>query len=334
MKEIIVNGRRYDAETGQLLEVVEPKAPVFEAKNIHQSPQKSQTLNRKFVRMPEKKTSEQIAIEQFKRRHDYAEERKLASLAEVKKYHAENSRKILRRSGSAVIQPISRKVEGVTRAENSSSKDKKSEEIAPYKIHPIQAQAIAQIQAKNSDKILPSMAEIKQNAIASALNRVAKEQQIEQKTQKKSRRAWWIFGGVFAVAIIVGAGILMNLPQISAQVASAQSGFSATIPSFQPEGFRLKELPYFDGKSIVMRFSNNNKNYEIKQIQSSWDSASLLENYVLTKWGEDYTTYREKGLTVYKKDGSAVWVNGGRMFEISGAEELSNEEILRIAVSF
>lgn len=339
--EIIVNGRRYDAETGQLLEnsQEEIKRVEFSAENFHQKTQKSQTLNRRYVKAPEK-NSQAAVIEQFKRRHDLAEEKMLEGVVLGRKSRAENSKRILTRERAAIVQPISRDAsksetspKKVTKTPVKSS-PKKSTEVEKYRPHPLQERAYRQIQARRVEVVLPSMAEIKQNAIASALSQMSREHAKEQKTSQKSRRGWWIFGGSLAILVVAGAGILMNLPKISAEMASARSGFSASIPQYSPEGFKLKDLPYFDGKSIVMRFADSDKNYEVKQIESSWDSDALLENYVLTKWGEDYITYREKGLTIFRKDGVAVWVNAGRMFEISGAEEISAEEIVKIAVSF
>lgn len=327
--EIIVNGRRYDAETGQLLEnsQEEIKRVEFSAENFHQKTQKSQTLNRRYVKAPEK-NSQAAVIEQFKRRHDLAEEKMLEGVVLGRKSRAENSKRILTRERAAIVQPISRD------ASKSETSPKKSTNVEKYRPHPLQERAYRQIQARRVEVVLPSMAEIKQNAIASALSQMSREHAKEQKTSQKSRRGWWNFGGSLAILVVAGAGILMNLPKISAEMASARSGFSASIPQYSPEGFKLKDLPYFDGKSIVMRFADSDKNYEVKQIESSWDSDALLENYVLTKWGEDYITYREKGLTIFRKGGVAVWVNAGRMFEISGAEEISAEEIVKIAVSF
>ena len=80
-KIIIVNGRQYYEATGLPVED-SPATHIREnesSANIHQGVQKSQTLNRRFVKQPKSRTVEQIQqIQQFKRKHDYEEAKKRA----------------------------------------------------------------------------------------------------------------------------------------------------------------------------------------------------------------------------------------------------------------
>lgn len=332
MKEIIVNGRKYDAETGQLLAIEEKPVASFGADKIHQTIQPSQTLNRKFVKRPEQTSTQMLAVEQFKRRHDYAEISHLKNKQNMAK--SQISRGQLRRNSNQIIMPISRDLSGISKETKKPTVSKKETSTESYSLHPLQARAIKQMSANKIEKRLPTMAEIKENAIVSALNQMAKDSQEQAKNQKTKKRFWWFLGGFGVLAIIAGAGIYANLPQISAKMASAQAGISGSLPNYTPEGFSLAELPYFDGKSIVVKYRKDSSNFEIKQSESNWDSTALLENKILPNWGKDYTTYLEKGITIYRNSHNATWVNGGKLFEITNAEELSSQEISKIAVSF
>ncbi|MDR2524392.1 MAG: DUF4367 domain-containing protein, partial [Candidatus Nomurabacteria bacterium] len=69
--------------------------------------------------------------------------------------------------------------------------------------------------------------------------------------------------------------------------------------------------------------------YALTEQNSNWDSNGVLENKVKTTTN-NYQTLTQKGLTIYRYDGKATWVNGGVLYTISDGNNLSNEQILKI----
>ena len=89
------------------------------------------------------------------------------------------------------------------------------------------------------------------------------------------------------------------------------------------------------GRPAGLNYSNGKNSYTLKQSESAWDSVALLENYVEKTWNSKYSTYQEKGLTIYKnEENQAVWINDGKLYAIESQENLSGEEIRKIATSF
>jgi hypothetical protein len=84
-----------------------------------------------------------------------------------------------------------------------------------------------------------------------------------------------------------------------------------------------------------MRFAMNgsDRSFNLDQTKSGWDSSAVYENFVKPKVGDDYTTTRSNGITIYTYDNNAAWVNNGILYTVSGDAPLSPEQIQRIASS-
>jgi hypothetical protein len=106
------------------------------------------------------------------------------------------------------------------------------------------------------------------------------------------------------------------------------------LPSYNPGGFRLAgPISYSQGQITIGYKSNtDNREYQITQKKSNWDSESLLSNVVTKNAG--YQIARDHGLTIYLYgDGSATWVNSGVWYTIEGQSQLSSTQIQKIAAS-
>ena len=83
------------------------------------------------------------------------------------------------------------------------------------------------------------------------------------------------------------------------------------------------------------RFSSPSASESLKiaQARTTWDSSSLLDNFV-AKNADDYATVQGQGLTIYMfGQNRATWVNKGVWFSIEGAGKLSREQVLKVAYS-
>lgn len=142
---------------------------------------------------------------------------------------------------------------------------------------------------------------------------------------------------VAVVAIVIlAAGYLtyINLPNFALKVAASRAGFDATLPGYNPSGFEFDGPIAYSPGHLTLKFANSdNAEYKISQRESSWDSQSLLDNFV-ERENKNYLTFQERGLTVYiYDDNQASWVDGGVWYTIEGNSSLTSEQILKIASS-
>ena len=138
-----------------------------------------------------------------------------------------------------------------------------------------------------------------------------------------------------AAVLVVGYVTYLNIPRMTLRVASSRAGFEAQLPSYSPSGFKFSgPVAYAPGQVTLQYKSNTDERaYSILQKQTTWDSETLLDNFV-SQETDLYSTYQERGLTVYIYDGSnATWVNGGIWYTVSGESLLTSEQILKIAAS-
>ena len=190
-----------------------------------------------------------------------------------------------------------------------------------------------------------SAQEIKQQAIALAVKKASAQTSDKQTSKKKkSADAKFHFGfgrvvlalacaaaAVFAIVYFVN----LNSPDISLKVAAMQTGIEASYPSYIPRDFSLSDITSEDGK-VTLNFTNssNGDTYTLVEEKSSWDSNALLSNYVKKAYGENYTTIRENGLTIYVHNSDAAWVNGGVVYKLEcKSGSLTKKQLRAIAVS-
>jgi len=86
---------------------------------------------------------------------------------------------------------------------------------------------------------------------------------------------------------------------------------------------------------VTLNFSSPSANESLKiaQARTTWDSTSLLDNFVAKKT-DDYATMQGQALTIYFfGQNQATWVNRGVWFSIEGTGRLSREQILKMAYS-
>jgi hypothetical protein len=136
--------------------------------------------------------------------------------------------------------------------------------------------------------------------------------------------------------IIVMAGYVwvQNYPKMALQNANNQAGLSASLPGFMPSSYSLSQTTTGPGQ-ITLSYSSPNTGSDLKiaQSRSTWDSSSLLDNFV-AKNADDYAAVQGEGLTIYLFDNNeATWVNHGIWYNIEGASLLSRAQILKIAYS-
>ena len=175
-------------------------------------------------------------------------------------------------------------------------------------------------------------------------NAVSHEQPRTKKTKAHHRLAKKLhvsprlvsFVGITFIALSIGGFLAQqNLPQIAMRVASTRAGLNANLPSYQPAGFSMAGPIKYQPGEVTLNYKSNsdNRSFNVTQKNSSWNSETLLENYVAAN-KQPYQTFQANGRTIYIYEGNkATWVDGGVWFNIDGKANLNSDQLLRIAAS-
>jgi hypothetical protein len=178
-------------------------------------------------------------------------------------------------------------------------------------------------------------------------NGTAHLQQLEKNTVRRAsflqrvgfrNRAANLATMCLAVLLLGGFFAYQNLAAIEMRVAATRSGVSsAKLPGYKPAGYgvagSVKSEPGKVSVSFVSR-TDSSKNFTVKQQASNWTSSSLLANHV-TRTNKPYQTYQNDGKTVYIYNNSnATWVDKGVWYQVEGNASLSSDQLLRLSNSF
>lgn len=361
---IVINGKRYDAVTGQILKEgapaanetkpvqVQPKSTVQTQKkngvvldgfmrstkaktpkhnhetapHVQKLPQKSNTLMRNVVKKPE--ASKKVA----------------ASNTPIQKASIRPSAKLVQSAQSVQKSPM---VSHYGDVQHRSSVIKKVAHL-PVKAPPID-QHTKQLNTNHNktDSIVvvaPSRTDALINrALASATSHEQPAHDLpSRKRRRKLAHKLGISGRAMAISTSVLAGVLLggffavqNVPNLSMRVAAARAGFDATMPGYKPSGFSFKgPIEYTNGQVTVSFKSNtDDRSYSVTQRTSNWNSDALLSNFVIAE-NKQYQTYIDRGRTLYIYDGSnATWIDNGVWYQVEGQSDMTTDQLVRIAAS-
>lgn len=276
----------------------------YKASVSHRKVKASTTLNRKYVSRPNKSSDISVSVRRSSKVRHFSD--------------VMPAKKIKKDDGQPMVPPV---------------------------VHPVQAKAISRMQDRASKPAVSKMTakELKDQAIKKALadaEKISSDQ--TSKKQKKSIKMHFSFGKVLLALSCAAAAVFaivyfvnLNMPDISIKVAAMRTGIEASYPSYVPKDFSLSDIASEDGK-VTLNFKNteNGDLFSLTEEKSSWDSNALLNNFVKSEYGEDYTIVREQGLTIYVNGSSAAWANGGvvyKIYTVSGS--LTKKQIKSIATS-
>ncbi len=187
----------------------------------------------------------------------------------------------------------------------------------------------------------PSLVDDEDQALRNVLRSVADiDDSPAAKPAKRTRRkgsgkrfALAVFCAIFCVAIVVYL-VGSNIPDISVKVAAIQTGVEASYPTYIPRDYSLSDISSEEGK-LTMTFNGPDKaSFSIIEEKSSWDSTTLLRNYVEPTWQTNYVTTHEQGITIFISGSNAAWVNGGVMYKINAnGNTLTKKQLRNIVTS-
>ena len=324
---ITINGREYDAVTG-LAVLSTPTAettaapiaarqertnPATHSHSVHSTVQRSQTLNRRIAQKPAQVRPQAQPAAAVQRQS-------VARSAAITKFASHPS--TTQRSQKRMMSDIA-----------------PQPHPAALRARKVQAATVANAHPAIAEKAAPKPSQvIKQEAISQALNhndqKPAHKKHAQHK-QSRSPRPFSIATAGLALLLLGGYFTYINMPSLSVRVAAAQAGINASYPEYRPDGYSLRGTVAYKEGEVSMQFGANAgpQNFTVTQAKSSYDSVAVLDNHVKPASGDQYTTYNERGLTIYTYGSNAAWVNGGILYTINGDAPLSGEQIRRIATS-
>lgn len=353
---IEINGRNYDASTGQLIKPVKPKS----AKKVDgfARPVKPATKKGGILTPAEVKKEVRKRAAHAHEVHKKAKKSNTLIRASTTKPKPKNKKKPFRSKILTSATAITRGPADIAKSEHATTVSKDLEKVASsVKQSPkISKFYTGNIQASSKDnQTVKSVSKAKkisqkEQLIAAQMAKVNTTVSPAQKTKKKgsvkrvaakvkkSPKFTTIAATIAVALMLFGYVTYLNIPNMALRVAAVKAGFDANMPGYRPGGYSFAGPVAYSPGQITIKFNSNTdeRSYDITQRQTSWDSKSLLDNFVKKEVASDslYSTVYDRGLTVYIYNGSnAAWVNGGIWYTVSGDSLLSSEQLLRIAAS-
>jgi len=321
---VVINGRAYNTVTGMVMDDIKIEKSEIEKEqsiskrgtsvsNIHAAHvQKSSTLNRRHVKMPQRTP---LAAKPQKARVDVKQH------VAVKKF-----------STPIVSKPAPQKIT-VNRPSETHPVTRRAQQ-RPLSVN-TKLRKERQPLAMNNNPLVAVAPQKIDEAIEKALSNEIISNKKARRRQKKGGALRWLntFSVGFAVMLLGGYLTYLSMPNISIKMAAVQSGIDAKYPGYKPDGYALNGPIKFKSGEVSMKYAyaDGSSGYTITQQKSGWNSSAVKE-FFSEKHKNPNTTMID-GLTIYSGGKEAAWVNGGILYQISGDANLSSSQIEKIATS-
>lgn len=304
----------------------------------HRRVQRSTTLNRKYVKKPAKVNISESAAQA--RTDDLKRRQALANKINSERIAALKAGKSLRPAATAAKATAAK----ATAAKAADAGAKASAGAARPLAVTLEKTAFPATTA--SSTATKKAKQAKDNAVESALKIVAT---MDKKSAKKadakipklsSKRSLGVkklllaFGCAALAVGVLGYFISNNTPDISVRVAAMQTGIEATYPKYIPRGYSLSDIISGD-KTVSMTFKDSeDHSFTLTEEATTWDNDTLEATYVKETWGNNYTSVRENGITIFISNSDAAWLNGNILYKIKASGfNLTKKQIKSIAAN-
>jgi hypothetical protein len=152
--------------------------------------------------------------------------------------------------------------------------------------------------------------------------------------QFRPQRMASTLAAVAAVIVIGGFVTYVNKNSMQLQVASVKAGFKASMPTYEPEGYKKQPALTDNGKVAINYMAPDaSSGFTLTQEASDWDSQTLFDT-VVAESKTQFQTVQSSGRTIYVYgDNDAAWVDGGVLYKITGNAALKSDQIIKLAAS-
>lgn len=359
---IEINGKKYDAATGKLLNTKtaanaskpaaksgvsvdgmvskKPAARAVSSRAMHAAKnqtQKSKTLMRSAVKKPAKaKTTRPKTAVSIQKSHLGTTKQRQRTATQVKQSP------LVSHFGSSPVE----RAGVVKKVQHMPVKKQAMHRPAATTAHHMPAHSTAAKVGRAASgatvkKKNLAAAKMIESALANATSHEQPAHKLPKRRHKIARklgvsaRAMAISSTVLAGVLLGGFFAVQNVPNLSMRVAAARAGFDATLPAYNPSGFSFQGPINYSPGQVKISFSSNtdDRSYELTQRASNWNSEALLSNYVATS-GQQYQTYEDRGRTLYIYGGAnATWVDNGIWYQVEGESRMTSDQLIRVAAS-
>lgn len=286
----------------------------------HHRVQRSTTLNRKYVKKPAKVNIPESPAKS--RTDDLKRRQALAAKINSERIAALKAGKSLRKTTSSTAK-------STTPRPLASTMTKKN---IKTKLSPAATKAK---RAKDTavESALKSVATMEKKVNTKSKSKV-KLPKLSAKHSLGAKKLLLAFGCAALAVGVLGYIISNNTPDISVRVAAMSTGIDAKYPSYVPRGYTLSDIVSGD-KSISMTFKDSEEHFfTLSEEATVWDNETLEETYVKETWGNNYTSVREQGITIFISNSDATWINGNILYKISASGyNLTKKQIKSIVTS-
>ncbi len=350
---VIINGRAYDTITGlpvdnisienqptqQQIVAEEPTLASIvrgvTTPSVHQTPQHSSTLSRRYVKKPNQIATEKTQLAKAPIVANYSpvhvENLSAEKSPEVEKFVPIQVKtpQMTSQDRPATAHPMTQRAAGRALDINSPQKQRN---LARQKFD---LQAHQQMQRSSAATPKPAIT-LKNEAIHEAMNREvssSKRQRAKKQSSRKFSKFLAFASSGLAILVLAGYMTYLNMPNLSIKMAAVQSGVNAKYPGYQPDGYALNGPITFKNGEVSMRFAyaDGNRYFKITQKASNWDSSAVRQ-FVDDKADDSVATTID-GLTIFTYGSNATWVNSGVLYTVEGDAPLSSSQIHKIATS-
>jgi hypothetical protein len=156
----------------------------------------------------------------------------------------------------------------------------------------------------------------------------------KQRSHRRSKQIMSFGAAALSLLIIAGFVALQNQANLTIRYANHKAGITASLPNYRPIGFSVGKFQYSAG-AVAVQYNNQSsgQSFMLTQTASTWDSQSLKDNFVASA-DQNYQVIQQAGRTIYTYgDNDAAWVNGGILYKVTSGGSLTNTELVNLATS-
>ncbi len=220
---------------------------------------------------------------------------------------------------------------------NQISKQRRAQQLKLLK----QSQAIQKSNKKSTQKAKSkSLKQIKNETLIRAIAQAPSTKDLNKYRPHQNKfKLFWRQNRAFVLtiiaAIIIGSGLFyLNLPNLKLKYANHQAQIIATYPSAMPIGFKLTQMAEYSDDQISFNYQEGNRQISFSQKATDWNPQTLLEVTVKPESKDNYITDKQRGLTIYYFDKTAIWINGGILYRIDYNYDIDPYDLREIVNSF
>lgn len=342
---IEINGNRYDAATGQIINAIEKvnrvknqvidgftkasaipapalsQEPKINAHGLHKRTEKAQTLRRDGLRKP--------AGPPGSRLQHLSTTPRLATQLRAKQTpkHTKVSRFGV---PTAKAQPAARPLQGeIINHSKPAAHHQQSATAAPL------PSLVTSVSHQRLERLLDA-ALLQADAHKQALKYQAARHFWQKPRFFGRHRLLGLAIVVIAAAAVVTVLAWRQVPALSVRLAAHRAHVAASLPAYQPAGYHLISPVATQGDAVTLKYQSaedKTVNFAITQQRSDLTSAALAHTMIPD--GMPVQTSQIQGNTVYiyGADNNAAWVNNGILYTITDHANLPSNEVLKIVES-